>query len=36
MKIGFLNWDEFINAMVAIRAKTMRDKIDLFIKVFID
>jgi len=30
---GFLNWDEFINAMVVIRAKTMKDKIDLFIKI---
>ena len=30
---GFLNWEEFLDAMVNIRAKTMKDKIDLFIKV---
>jgi len=30
---GFLNWDEFLDAMQIIRAKTMREKIDLFIKV---
>jgi len=30
---GFLNWDEFLSAMVKIRAKTMRDKIDLFINI---
>jgi len=30
---GFLNWDEFLDAMQIIRAKTMREKIDLFIKI---
>lgn len=30
---GFLNWDEFLNLMVIIRAKTLKEKIDLFIKV---
>lgn len=30
---GFLNWEEFLNLMVIIRAKTLKEKIDLFIKV---
>ena len=30
---GFLNWDEFLNLMVIIKAKTLKEKIDLFIKV---
>ena len=31
---GFLNWEEFLNLMVIIKAKTLREKIDLFIKVY--
>lgn len=27
-----MNWKEFINGMMTIRAKTLKDKIDLFIK----
>jgi Ca2+-binding EF-hand superfamily protein len=30
---GFLNWDEFLDLMVIIRAKTLNEKIDLFIKI---
>lgn len=30
---GFLNWSEFLDLMVNIRAKTLKDKIDLFIKI---
>lgn len=30
---GFLNWDEFLKLMVIIRAKTLKEKIDLFIKI---
>ncbi len=30
---GFLNWEEFLNLMVIIRAKNLKEKIDLFIKV---
>jgi len=32
-KIGFLDWEEFLEVMVTIRAKTLHEKIDLFIKV---
>lgn len=32
---GFLNWEEFLSLMVIIRAKTLKEKIDLFIKVII-
>ncbi|KAM3130325.1 hypothetical protein pb186bvf_017538 [Paramecium bursaria] len=30
---GFLNWQEFVDLMVVIRAKTLKEKIDLFIKI---
>lgn len=30
---GFMDWPEFINGMKIIKAKTVKDKIDLFIKV---
>ena len=30
---GFLNWDKFLDMMVIIRAKTLNERIDLFIKV---
>lgn len=30
---GFLNWEEFLNLMEIIKAKTLREKIDLFIKI---
>jgi Ca2+-binding EF-hand superfamily protein len=30
---GFMDWPEFINGMKIIKAKTLKDKIDLFIKV---
>jgi len=32
---GFLNWEEFLNLMVIIKAKTLKEKIDLFIKAII-
>lgn len=32
---GFMDWSEFINGMKIIKAKTVKDKIDLFIKVLI-
>jgi hypothetical protein len=30
---GGLNWDEFLKLMVVIRAKTLKDKINLFIRI---
>lgn len=30
---GMLNWNEFLNLMVSIREKTLKEKIDLFIKI---
>lgn len=30
---GFLNWEKFLDMMVIIRAKTLNERIDLFIKV---
>ena len=30
---GFLNWEKFLDMMVIIRAKTLNEIIDLFIKV---
>lgn len=30
---GFLNWEEFLQLMIIIRAKTLKEKIDLFIKI---
>ncbi|CAD8183694.1 unnamed protein product [Paramecium octaurelia] len=30
---GYLNWREFLNLMVAIRAKTLMDRVNLFIKI---
>lgn len=30
---GFLNWNEFLDLMVSIRAKTLVEKIDLFIHI---
>lgn len=31
--LGFLNWKEFLSLMEIIKAKTIREKIDLFIKI---
>jgi hypothetical protein len=31
--LGYLNWEEFLSLMEIIRAKTLKEKIDLFIKV---
>lgn len=31
--LGFLNWEEFLNLMEIIKAKTLKEKIDLFIKI---
>lgn len=30
---GFLAWDDFLKLMISIQAKTLKEKIDLFIKV---
>lgn len=30
---GFLNWNEFLKLMVSIRAKTLVEKLDLFIQI---
>ena len=32
---GFLNWNSFLDLMFIIKAKTIKDKIDLFIRVLI-
>ena len=35
INLDFLDWDHFLEVMRSIRAKTLRDKIDLFIRVFL-